>query len=596
MKRFKKWQRLNQYLEQRVFAFIDLVFAESVLKNLNSEKEEHAALLAALFALSRQGHLTLDLSKDLPNFATVQPPPKLDPLMELVRLGAETFPRQGFVEVQSGESISTFTTSENHFPPALICRMQTCFYLQRNWVFETEIIRHLQRLNHHPPSICFSLQTLNACLNEAQRKAVENAMIHSLSLLTGGPGTGKTFTAAELVKSLIAAFPAENQRKIRIILTAPTGKAVAQLEGNLKISLDSKVTIVSGTLHSILGIREYAEEEEDDLTLFADLIIVDECSMIDAKIFSRLLASVPSGARLILIGDKDQLPPVEAGSIFADLIDSEIYPSTCLTECLRSDRKKILTFSNEIKGGDAKSALQLIASEEISKISSSSSEIVWIDLDSTKKDFQHFYTDLWKEYNDRFLSIYLERPSAEQIFNSQGRFTLLSSLRQGPLGVEALNRYFISQSIKQIETGSWVAAPIMITRNDHELQLYNGDVGFLIRKFTDEFSLRQFHLDDYILFQDRKGAIRQIASLSMTSFELSYCLSVHKSQGSEYDEAVIIIPPGSELFGREVLYTAITRVRRKLTLVCSKDLFAKVIATSSRKLSGLHTRLVLCQA
>ena len=159
-------------------------------------------------------------------------------------------------------------------------------------------------------------------------------------------------------------------------------------------------------------------------------------------------------------------------------------------------------------------------------------------------------------------------------------------MRQGPLGVDAINRHFLQQSMQQVPQGSWWIVPIMITRNDYEMELYNGDLGFLVRKVTEDFSLRQFALDDYCLMRDRK-----IAALNLPSFEYSYCLSVHKSQGSEYDESVILIPPGSESFGREILYTAVTRARTKVTLMCDKDLFVHAVKTSSRKMSGLCTRL-----
>ena len=112
-----------------------------------------------------------------------------------------------------------------------------------------------------------------------------------------------------------------------------------------------------------------------------------------------------------------------------------------------------------------------------------------------------------------------------------------------------------------------------------------------MRKITSDFTLRQFHIDDYALFNDRKGGFRQIAALALTAFEYSYCLSVHKSQGSEYDEAFILMPQGSELFGREVLYTALTRARRKVSLAASADLLREAITNSSRKISGLSARV-----
>jgi exodeoxyribonuclease V alpha subunit len=417
-------------------------------------------------------------------------------------------------------------------------------------------------------------------LNAAQREAVEKGMRHSLSFLTGGPGTGKTFTAIELLKACLSSLPPDQRRHFRIVLTAPTGKAVAQLEGNLRRAIGQEAQVRSATLHAILGIRPYANEEEIQ-PLFADLIIVDECSMIDAKIFSRLLACVQSGSRLILIGDKDQLPPVEAGSVFADLLDSGVFLVTQLSECLRSDRLEILSLAKYIREGNAEEALAFL---------SASGDIEWVDLEEGKQSVSQIYAYLWKRCKNQFPSTFLEKPAPEQILGMLGTFSILSCTRQGPLGVDAVNQYFLNQYLKDAVQGAWWVAPFMITRNDHELQLFNGDLGVIIRRVGPEFSLKQFHSDDYALFHDRQGGFRQISALALCAFEYSYCLSVHKSQGSEYDQALVLIPEGSEQFGREVLYTAVTRAKSKVSLAGSQAVIRQLIAASSRKISGLIYR------
>ena len=556
MNGFERWPTLNRCLQQGSLTFVDLTFAASVLKKLNSDKEEHAALLAALFALSRQGHLTLDVSKDALHFAlhrlTIN---DLGSFADLVERGAASFPPEGITS-------------------AWICRLGNHYYLQKNWVYESEILKFLTQLSKSAPTTVLSISTFDPCLNRAQKEAVEKGM-RLLSFLTGGPGTGKTFTAGELVKACL-----HSAEGLRIILTAPTGKAVAQLEGNLRKVVGENAHVRVGTLHSILGVKAQVHETDELIPLFADLIIVDECSMIDAKIFSRLLQAVPSGARLILIGDKDQLPPVEAGSVFADLLDSNLYPATYLTECLRSDRSEILELARYIKEGNANAALDFLAKNM--------ADISWTDLHESSSGQ---CADLWERCKEKFSTYYLEKPRPEDLLSELGRFSLLSCMRQGPLGVDALNRYFLHRCLNEASQDSWWVAPVMVTRNDHELELYNGDIGFLVRKVVSDFSLRQFHIDDYALFNDRKGGFRQIAALALTAFEYSYCLSVHKSQGSEYDEAFILMPQGSELFGREVLYTAITRARHKVVLAASADLLREAITNSSRKISGLSARL-----
>ena len=621
---FEKWPMLNRCLEQGSLTFIDCAFAESALKKINGEKQEHAALLAVLFALSRQGHMALDISHDGLQFALqLLGFEDRASIAQLIALGATSFPPEGISEgvvkihfplyersfrrLQNNrprqylrpdidhrpiilnplENLSHLegkqflnTLSDNECPRAWICRLGNYHYLQKNWVYESEILKSLLHLSEHPPAIALSSVECDPRMNTAQRQAIELSLKNSLTLITGGPGTGKTFTAAELVKVCLTSCPGDQRSSFRILLTAPTGKAIAQLEGNLRRAVKEEAKVRAGTLHAILGIKAHAYEEEDITPLFADLIIVDECSMIDAKIFSRLLRSVRNGTRLVLIGDKDQLPPVEAGSIFADLLDSGRFPGVHLVECLRSDRSEILALAQAVKEGQADAALQMLVNPQAIDVS-------WSDLNASTQQCEM----LWDRYGDRYSASYKEKPLPEELLGGLGKFSLLSCMRQGPLGVDAVNRYFLHQSMRRVSQDTWWVAPIMITRNDHALELYNGDVGFLVRKVTSDFSLRLFYIDDYALFSDRKGGYRQITALALNAYEYSYCISVHKSQGSEYDEAVVLMPEGSELFGREVLYTAITRARRKVIVAANQELLRKAIAFSSRKISGLGVRL-----
>lgn len=591
MKRFEQWTVLSELLKKGSLSFVDLCFAESVLKKLNSSGEEHAALLAVLFAMSRIGHLTLDISKD-----SLAPALKLlgiedvESLTQLLMRGVETFPEQGITLKMAHEDGKVLQSSTTVFrvieapcerPAEWVCRFGNHLYLQKNWVCESEILFHLKRLSKSPPTLILNDPVPSDRLNLMQQAAVRNGLQNSLSLLTGGPGTGKTFTAAELVKSCLFSLPPEEKEHFRIILAAPTGKAVAQLEGNLRKAIGETVKIRSGTLHSILGIKTSLQERVIQ-PLFADLIVVDECSMIDSNIFSQLLSSAQTGTRLILIGDKDQLPPVEAGSIFADLLDLEIYPSTKLTECLRSESKEILALAKSMREGNA---------EEVVASLSSFSSIDWLDLEEETKSVSQLYAQLWERCKDQFPSSFTQKPTPDQVLSRIGGFSILSCMRQGPLGVDAINGYFLSQYLKKSSQGTWWIAPIMITRNDHELDLFNGDLGYVVRYIGDDFSLREFQMDDYILFHDRKSGFRQIPALALNAFEYSYCQSVHKSQGSEYGEVLILVPNGSQAFGREVLYTALTRAKNKVSLAGSLSVLLESIASTSRKTSGLMARL-----
>jgi exodeoxyribonuclease V alpha subunit len=556
MNGFGHWPTLQRCLNEGSLDFVDLSFAKSVLKELPGLQESHAALLAFLFALFRQGHLALDIEPKALEKALIQlGVAEAHACSELLLEGVHSFPHQGASK--------------------WIHRLGSLFYLHKNWTYESEIRYHALRLYRSSPTIPLSLENFTSSLNQAQQEAVRKGLQYSLSFLTGGPGTGKTFTASIFVKTCLQALSEEKRKTFRIILTAPTGKAVAQLEGNLRKSLGQEIPLQSGTLHAVLHLKSDDHEEEEKVPLLADLIVVDECSMIDAKVFAQLLMAIPSGTRLLLIGDKDQLPPVEAGSVFADLLDLNLFPATQLTASLRSDRQEILTLARHIREGDVESSLKLL--EE-----SKTSDICWMPLEKLKSDV------LWESCKEKFPPFYQEKPNASTLLSSMNRFILLSCMRQGPLGVEAINRYFLYHSLHAVPLNTWWVVPIMITRNDYELELYNGDLGLLVRKVEQDFSLRQFTPEDEALFIGRQGGIRQVPALALTAFEYSFCLSVHKSQGSEYDEVLILMPKGSELFGREVLYTAVTRSRQTANLAADREILCRTIANSSRKISGLN--------
>ncbi len=564
------WSCFYPYLDAGVFIHLDLFFAERVLSNESVVKEEHMAFLAFLLALSRQGHLAFPLQKLEEILTTLPAKHSYDAqlLAQWVRSGAQSLPK---------------------CCEKIILEAEGVFYLQKNWICEENIAFHISRLLRTMPSALPSSSDKNngLHLNSQQLEAMEHAAQYPLSLLFGGPGTGKTYTAAQLIKAFLAL---DKEKKMRIIIAAPTGKAVAQLDANVRRILPDESRIRSGTCHALLGLKKDNILENDPTVLFADVILIDECSMIDAALFSRLLASVVEGTRLILIGDPDQLPSVEAGSVFADLVaavqDGVVIPFTQLKESLRSEREEILCFAEHLRTGQSDKAIEMLSDHQ-------SDAIKWKELDLKDNSRQDVYPHLWKTYRDRFPSFSVQEPSGNDLMQIMDSFRLLSCMRQGHFGVDAINHFFAEQFFKEAVINSWWAIPVLILRNDYGLQLYNGDTGVLIRRVTQSFSLKDMAQEDYALFPDRKlkNGFRHSPALALPSFELSYCLSVHKSQGSEYDEVFILIPQGADVFGREILYTAATRSKRVITCAGSLDVIEKVIQNSARKISGLSARL-----
>lgn len=456
----------KQLLEQNILTELDLFFAD-----LHAKTDDERAFFAALMALSRDGHLCLDLD----NLAL--PEVLLKPVLEGSKTAASPYIR----------------------------RLGNLFYLERNYDDETRILNQLRQLS-------FKVKPLDyvppANLTDEQQNALNLALSNTLSVIEGGPGTGKTFLTSHLVKAM--------GPSAQVILAAPTGKAAARLK-------EFNPQATCGTLHSILGIKSARQLARGNSYVRADLIIIDESSMIDAKLLAFFLGSLEVGQRVVFLGDGNQLPPVESGSLFGDLVD--LLPTAHLRQCLRSDRKEVLQLAQDI-----------LASKQITPHEKLSKEYI------LQKALEHF--------------------------------CILSPIREGPFGVNSLNQEIFELFYRKMD--QLLAVPILITRTDYDAGLYNGEVGILWRSRE-----KLLHAE----FGERK-----IPASALPPYELGYVLSVHKSQGSEFDHVLALVPPGSETFGREVLYTAVTRARHSVILCGDQETIEKTVSRSSHRRSGLKMR------
>lgn len=464
---------LEELVEQSILTPLDLFFADMHAKNINER-----AFFAALMAVSREGHLCLDLENlNLPDVL-------LKPVLEGSKTAASPYIR----------------------------RLGNLVYLERNFDDETRILTQLQQLSFKVKPLDYPLPST---LTPEQQNALNLALTNTLSIIEGGPGTGKTFLTAHLVKAM--------GPSAQVILAAPTGKAAARLK-----QFNPQATC--GTLHSILGIKSQRQLARGSSYVKADLIVIDESSMIDAKLLAFFLGSLQPGQRVVFLGDGNQLPPVESGSLFSDLID--LLPTAHLTQCLRSDRLEILQLAQAVLSGKSVTA-QPLSKEFILK-------------------------------------------TAFENYSKGNPFCILSPIREGPFGVNQLNQEIFQLFYLQLKPHDLLAVPILITRTDYEAELYNGEVGILWR--TRE---KLLHAE----FGERK-----IPASGLPPYELGYVLSVHKSQGSEFDHVLVIVPPGSETFGREILYTAVTRARHSVVLCGDAETIQKTIEHSSHRRSGLKMR------
>lgn len=388
-------------------------------------------------------------------------------------------------------------------------------YFERFYLLEQRIITLFNHLKEVKPTLLFKSPDLREKkLLPAQEFAINLAFTRGLSFITGGPGTGKTHTAGILIAEML-----KQAEELTVAITAPTGKALGQLKKSLGKHLPEG-SFEGFTLHGLL--EPY---RDDPLLLPYDVILVDESSMLDLELMVRLFESVKPGSRLIMMGDPFQLPPVEAGSLFADL--AKIAPKAHLKQCLRAELKEIVEVAELIKSQDVEATLHFLRTTAGAVV--------------------------WKESDD---------------FNFQAsEMPILTPLRKGRYGSEGLN-------LKALKESPQAPYPIMITRNHAGLELYNGDVGKIS-------SLKPVP-GDKAYFGDR-----EIPALLLPSWELAWAISIHKSQGSEFDKVRICIPEGSEEHGVAALYTAVTRAKKYCEIWATEASLRKIIGTSSTRNSGL---------
>jgi exodeoxyribonuclease V alpha subunit len=442
------------------------------------ENEKQSHFVAALLAAARMGHLCIQIERE-----------KVVP----------SFGEQDLTIIQGAAVIEG------------VCQnVGERWYLERNLQCEKAFYSHWKRLEEEKRDE-ITLPEVDG-LSDEQLSALKQALQNPLTVISGGPGTGKTYTAAKIL-TLFSEFKGG-----KIALAAPTGKATA----HLKEVLGSQESVETYTLHSLLRVPHFSQFK---------VILVDECSMVDAYLMEALFSKIPKGAHLILLGDVDQLPPVDSGHFFKALCSS----SCChkLSTGFRAEKEGLIKQAESVRKGEM---------------------IAYQKLPSGR--------DLLKMLIERLPSGQTYSP---EIAKAYEKIRFLSAIRKGPYGVDTLNHLLY----KRQKARGVKCHPILIKENAPQKGFVNGDVGMI-------------EGERVWLSGGRECALWEIPP-----YELAYVLSIHKSQGSEYDNVWLLLPPGSEDFGRELVYTGVTRAKKEAKIFSTKEVLEETLKKHTIRLSGI---------
>jgi len=444
-------------------------------------------------------------------------------------------------------------------------------YTRRNWQYEQAIKSRILAMAAAPPSQKAAIpdNDVFASLNALQRTAVESMCENKLSLLTGGPGTGKTFTIARAVKLALDQNP-----HLRIGLAAPTGKAAARVRDAMLAeshSLGLADNIAASTIHALLRPnRDWVTFKHNrNNPCLLDWLIVDECSMLDLPLMAKLLDALPDSCRLTLVGDANQLASVEPGHLFGDLSRMPRIPIVRLKESRRfpSDGE-IYQLSEAVNAKNAEETLRLLKRQGNA----------FVHYYPMTRDSMHAIWRGFRETASRLFGDFSRQTTPEGALRAMNDCRILCPFREGPCGVASINR-----ELQRI-LGEKSPVPMMVTRNNSSLNVSNGDVGVVL---PDRPGLLWLGTED--------GAVRSIPRALLLDTEPAFASSIHKAQGSEFKDVIIVIPPyelsenARSLLTREILYTALTRTKRQVFLYASDQSVTLCCTQETQRFSGLAT-------
>ncbi|MDR6566031.1 exodeoxyribonuclease V subunit alpha [Chitinophaga ginsengisegetis] len=530
------------------------------------------------------------------------------------------------------ESIPLVGTQGNDKQPFVI--YQNRLYLQRYFRYETEFLQRIRdflvKEKTHLPERIALLQQQQPLISKLfagtagsgdnndpadwQLAAAITGVLNNFTIITGGPGTGKTTTVAKILAILFATDPA-----LKVALAAPTGKAAARMAESLRnttIEVDAHITekfrlLQPATIHRLLksinGSPYFRHNKDNPLNY--DVVIIDECSMIDVALFAKLLDAIHPDTRLILLGDKDQLASVEAGSLFGDLCQAQEHlnrftatrrqlinsfmpeenrhiPATAeqnddhhplfqhLVELRRSHRftgnKGIGKFSKAIISNNVRVITSFFPP--------SADEQVIVDPEASVPLFEDFIAGYAAFIAEKDITTALKLLNAQRV---------LTAVREGPQGLYAVNKqiekYLSDKKLITTNTEFYENRPVILTRNYYEHGLFNGDTG-IIRADENGVLLAWF--------EDSTGALKTVLPGYLTQAETAFAMTIHKSQGSEFGEVLVLLPDTTDvpILTRELLYTAVSRAKNKVYVQGTPEVILMAAERFVERASGIASR------
>ncbi|MBF0751105.1 MULTISPECIES: exodeoxyribonuclease V subunit alpha [unclassified Pasteurella] len=632
--------RLLQSLnEQNIISLGDYYFAKLIADkqpdNLPEPTKHLAVLLAALCSWHyAQGNTCVELDKALERnlFGLLYRATERDYLAEIQQ-------KIDFLSVEQWQSHLRGHLAFTQDPISHIAPMVFQFnalYFYRIWQDEYRVAQYIKNTLKNNRTLAFSPDEVREKLAlyfpqksaeiDWQKVAVATAIKSPFTVITGGPGTGKTTTVTRLLLVLQELY----QHQLHIKLVAPTGKAASRLEesiqnalGFLQQSMKLSDTLVQSipqkaeTLHRLLGVNALNDHchhnERNPLQL--DVLVVDETSMIDLPLMAKLINALKPETRLILLGDQAQLASVEAGAVLGELAQwvEEPYsreqanylrqttgynvPSAAITNPMR-DSLCHLTFSRrfdkdsgigklaeQIQHGNGEESLKLFSAfpQELyfNPFNTEQTEAAWVQqvVQSAVENYRLYLTELRElqrqgvDFNQRNEEGKSYAEVIQAHFNSIG---FLTALRNSPLGVENLNKEIALALRREYllwfrnEQDWYLGKPIMITENDHNVRLYNGDIGLCLAKGKVWFGNRE------------------VLTSRIPAHESAFIMTIHKSQGSEFDHTLMVLPTEpNPVLSRELVFTGVTRAKKSLTVFASEKIWKMAVRQTVKRQSGL---------